>query len=209
MQIIAHQGFWLDSSEKNTTTAFARALKHGFGIEIDVRDFDGSLVVSHDLPRVDSMLFSEFLNLYLISSCEGVLAINIKADGLHLLVKKIMIDSGLKNYFVFDMSTPDIRRYLAHELPTFTRLSEYEPNPLFLDKSVGVWLDSFERQWYDFEIINSLLEKNKKVSIVSPELHGRTHYDLWTFLKKNRLDQDSLISLCTDFPLEAKDFFNA
>jgi hypothetical protein len=107
------------------------------------------------------------------------------------------------------MSVPDMRGYFSKEIPTFTRLSEYERSPSFLDKSVGVWLDSFESQWYGIQIINDLLEKNKRVAIVSSELHGRNHHTLWNFLKANHLHKNSSISICTDFPLDAKEYFFA
>lgn len=35
MKIIAHLGYWIDEDEKNTLSAFSRALDNGFGIEID------------------------------------------------------------------------------------------------------------------------------------------------------------------------------
>ena len=208
MQIIAHRGFWLDPSEKNTSIAFTRALENGFGIETDFRDLNGKLVVSHDLPEDSMMTIDTFVNLYVANCGVGLMALNIKADGLQALVKKLVKDSGMKNYFVFDMSVPDMRGYFSEEIPTFTRLSEYEQSPSFLDKSIGVWLDAFESQWYDIQIINDLLGKNKQVAIVSSELHGYPHHNLWKFLKENQLHQNSLIALCTDFPLDAKEYFN-
>ena len=208
MQIIAHRGFWLDPSEKNTSVAFTRALENDFGIETDFRDLDGELVVSHDLPRADAMPIGQFISLYAASCNDRLMALNIKADGLQPLIKKMVEDSGMQNYFAFDMSVPDMRGYFSEGIPTFTRLSEYEQSPSFLDKSMGVWLDAFEGDWYDYPIIKGLLEKNKRVAIVSSELHGRPHHNLWTFLKTNQLHQNLLISLCTDFPLEAKEYFN-
>lgn len=207
MQIIAHRGFWLDPSEKNTSIAFARALENGFGIETDFRDLNGELVISHDLPGDDAMPIGDFVSLYATACNDVLMALNIKADGLQSLVKKMVEDSGMENYFVFDMSVPDMRGYFSEGIPTFTRLSEYEQSPAFLDKSTGFWLDAFEGKWYDLPIINSLLEKNKQIVIVSPELHGRTHRELWGFVKKNHLHQNPLISLCTDFPLEAREYF--
>lgn len=64
INIIAHRGYWLNPSEKNTTLAFSRALQYGFGIETDFRDFDGALVVSHDPPSASSMKISELVHLY-------------------------------------------------------------------------------------------------------------------------------------------------
>ena len=95
MQIIAHRGFWLDPSEKNTSIAFARALENGFGIETDFRDLNGELVISHDLPGDDAMPIGDFVSLYATACNDVLMALNIKADGPQSLVKKMVEDSTL------------------------------------------------------------------------------------------------------------------
>jgi hypothetical protein len=137
------------------------------------------------------------------------MALNIKSDGLFPLVKNLIFQSEMTNYFVFDMSVPDTRGYLTQQIPVFTRLSEYETVPAFFEQSRGVWLDAFESEWYDSTVIKKLLDSNKEVSIVSPELHRRPHLKLWRLLKDNSFHENNLVSLCTDFPQEAKEYFNA
>jgi len=209
MQIIAHRGYWLDSSEKNSFVAFSRALEYGFGIETDFRDLNGELVVSHDVPVVGAMKVDKFINLCKQYPVSAPMALNIKSDGLYPLVKDLITQSGMTNYFVFDMSVPDTRGYLAEQIPVFTRLSEYETAPAFLYKSSGVWLDAFESEWYDEKVIQNLLDQKKQVAIVSPELHRRPHLEQWQFLKEHHFHKSDLVSLCTDFPLEAREYFNA
>lgn len=208
MQIIAHRGYWLAASEKNTSLAFGRALEYGFGIETDLRDLNGRLVISHDVPVDGSMNVDEFINLYIKMAVATPIALNIKSDGLYFLVKDLITQSGMTNYFVFDMSVPDTRGYLAQRIPVFTRLSEYEAAPAFFEQSLGVWLDAFESEWYDVAIIQGLLDCNKHVVIVSSELHRRSHMGLWFFLKENNFHKNDLVSLCTDHPLEAKEYFD-
>lgn len=209
MQIIAHRGYWLDVEEKNTKIAFLRALNHGFGIETDFRDLNGQLVVSHDIPLVGAMAASEFVALYRSCPVAAPLALNIKSDGLQHLVDKFIQDAGFQTCFVFDMAVPDMRAYIGLGVPTYTRLSEYETAPSLLSSSQGVWLDTFESTWYDLDVINPILAQCKGVAIVSPELHGRPHLELWHWLKMNKLHEQSLMFLCTDFPLQAQEFFNA
>jgi hypothetical protein len=208
MNIIAHRGFWAHVSEKNTALAFVRALDSGFGIETDFRDSRGQLVISHDLPLEGAMKIDEFIDLFKRSPVMAPIALNIKADGLHILIKELIAKSNMSNYFVFDMSVPDTRTYLSEQIRVFTRLSEYEVQPALLEQSQGVWLDAFEREWYDAQVITELLSKSKHVAIVSPELHSRSHIGLWKFLKENNFHQNPQISLCTDLPLDAKKFFN-
>ena len=207
IKFIAHRGYWIELWEKNTSIAFNRALENGFGIETDFRDFNGELVVSHDIPEVGVMKASEFIALYNAHPVSVPIALNVKSDGLHDLISQFMACAEFKSAFVFDMTVPDMRGYLKKCIPTFTRLSEYESHPAFLKDCKGVWLDAFESDWYNAEIINSLLNQNKQVAIVSPELHGRSHVSLWEFIKKNNFHYNHLISICTDFPMQAKEYF--
>ena len=50
VEILAHRGFWKKESEKNTQIAFERAFDKGFGIETDLRDIKGEIVISHNMP---------------------------------------------------------------------------------------------------------------------------------------------------------------
>ena len=206
--IIAHRGFWKVASEKNSKLAFVRALEQGFGIETDFRDLNGRLVVSHDMPVDGVMTAEEFGDICRATPVNAPMALNIKADGLHPLVSKMVRSSSIKNYFVFDMSVPDMRGYFSLNIPTFTRISEYEQSPSFLERAEGLWVDSFEKQWFDISLVEHYLRLNKSISFVSPELHGRSHKEFWLFLKSNNLHKNALISLCTDFPLDARNFFH-
>ena len=207
MNIIAHRGYWLDSSEKNTAIAFRRALENGFGIETDFRDLNGELVVSHDIPTAGAMKAAEFIEIYQAHPVCASIALNIKSDGLHELIGEFIALAEFRSAFVFDMAVPDMRAYLKKQIPTFARLSEYEPHPALLDSCKGVWLDAFESEWYGVDVIIALLEQNKAVAIISPELHGRPHLTLWKLIRAHNLHLNDLVSICTDFPMEAKEYF--
>ena len=208
MKIIAHRGYWLKPKEKNTALAFRRALEHDFGIETDFRDLNGVLVVSHDPPTAGAMLSYEFIEIYKQYPTPSPLALNIKADGLHSQINEFCIKANLKNYFVFDMAVPDMRIYLQSDIPTFTRLSEFEREAIFFDRCSGVWLDAFTYQWYSADTINELLCQNKKVVLVSPELHGRPYLPLWEMLKCHMFHHRAELAICTDFPLDARNYFH-
>ncbi len=55
---------------------------------------------------------------------------------------------GHTNWFAFDMAVPDMRSYLNANLITYTRLSDVEPSPAWLEQAAGVWLDGFEGEWF-------------------------------------------------------------
>jgi hypothetical protein len=182
----------------------------GFGAEIDVRDWDGELVISHDLANRDCMKLIEFLNLYLQYPNRPTLAFNIKADGLQNELNNLLSSFNIENYFVFDMAVPDGLLYIRAGMKTYTRHSEYEPVPPYYEKALGVWLDEFDSHWLSDEKIEQHLFNGKAICIVSPELHKRSHESEWQHYREieKRLGRDKLM-LCTDLPEQAKEFFNA
>lgn len=209
MKISAHRGYWLSAQEKNSPAAFERALQGGFGIETDLRDAGGRVVIAHDLPRGGEQTLDDFLALCARHPRARPLALNIKADGLQALVAEALQRHGIADAFVFDMAVPDALGYLRRAIPAYTRASEYETAPSFLAQAAGVWLDAFHDEWYGEADIAAWLGQGKEVCIVSPELHGRPHLALWRRLRQQGWQRHAGVSLCTDFPQEAKDFFDA
>jgi hypothetical protein len=200
-QIFAHRGLWSWSSLKNSREALTTALRHGYGLETDIRDQCGELVISHDPPTNGAWPLRELLEEYNKIGATGTLAFNIKADGLaaelHRLVQAYQID----RYFVFDMSIPDMLQYDQLNIPFFSRRSEFESQIVAVDRCTGIWLDAFESDWYDAETIVGLLELNKYVAVVSPEIHGRDPRPVWELLR-GIVRPRSPIHCCTDRPDE-------
>jgi glycerophosphoryl diester phosphodiesterase len=210
MQILAHRGWWLKPGEKNSVDALIRAVEGGFGVETDLRDHRGRLVIAHDPPTDASPPFRPLLDR--IAACAGhqpTLALNIKADGLQSLVTATLNGDPDWPGWVFDMSVPETVHYLQGPIAVFVRQSEYEPEPVFYDRADGVWLDAFGSNWYDAQLIRFHLACGKKVALVSPELHGRPHRPLWTLIRElEGRDGWGNLYLCTDRPQEARRFFS-
>jgi hypothetical protein len=209
MIILAHRGWWLEPSEKNSRLALARAFDAGFGVETDLRDLDGEVVVSHDPPTGRGhMTLIELLELYKQAGEPGALALNIKADGLQKPLAEALARTGVSNYFVFDMSVPDGLVYLRRGLTAFTRCSEYEVAPSFLDQAAGIWVDAFERDWIDTEALAELSRGGKALALVSPELHGRPHEAVWTCWLAGAERAEGALMICTDYPDAARSIFS-
>jgi hypothetical protein len=205
MIVISHRGYWEDRQERNTRAAFLRSFSLGFGTETDVRDSNGTLVISHDPPTGGEMSLIEFLALPGIAGLP--LAINVKADGLAEPLMTTMQAAGHENWFAFDMSVPDMLQYLRVGCPTFTRLSEYEPQASCIDRATGIWLDAFEGEWFDAALIQEMLSHGRQVCVVSSELHGRDPAQLWALLEPLR--DAARLMLCTDMPEQARDQLGA
>jgi len=209
MKILAHRGFWLERSEQNTFTAFSRAFSHGYGIETDLRDFHGRIVISHDPPLEAGIYFEDLLVLHEQIDKSTSLALNVKSDGLQLALSPIIKSTGLIDYFLFDMAIPDAIQHMRSGFSCFTRQSEYEASPSFYELALGVWMDEFDSHWIDNQMILDHIHNNKRICIVSPELHGRPHESEWLQYRKiTQLIPTDAIMLCTDHPVQANKFFN-
>lgn len=82
MQTISHREFWRIENEKNSFLAFEKIFSLGFGIETDIWDREGSLVISHNPAKSDCMKLEDLFQLYTNLPTRPKLAINIKSDGL-------------------------------------------------------------------------------------------------------------------------------
>ena len=211
MIIISHRGYWSAEKYKNSKVSFKKSFQFGFGVETDIRDHKGELVVSHDMPDDDSMLLCSFFSLYSKYGNNLPLALNIKSDGLQGKLKNLLKEYNITNYFVFDTSIPDGLSYLNEKMVYFARQSEYEVIPSLYDKSDGIWLDGFKENWITVDTIRGHLLNKKNICIVSPELHGRPFDGEWGRYKEMGvvLGADAeKIMICTDFPEHARRFFH-
>ncbi len=199
--ILAHRGYWKKEEEKNTKEAFKKAFDCGFGIETDLRDIKGEIVISHDMPKGNEMTFEDVL--VLLGGRNLPLALNIKADGMAFKIKKLLEKYNHTNYFTFDMSIPEMVVQHKMGLNVFTGISDIVPNPIMYKEAQGVWLDCFYSDWFSKKEIKEILDAGKKVCIVSPDLHKREYKNVWEKYKDVKG-----IMLCTDFPDEAKEYFN-
>ncbi|WP_208023412.1 hypothetical protein [Duganella alba] len=154
------------------------------------------------------MPLDDFLALCAAHPQSRPLALNIKADGLQTLVREALARHRIDDAYVFDMAVPDALGYLAQGVPAYTRCSEYELSPPFLEAAVGIWLDAFRGEWYTMANVADWLAQGKQVCLVSPELHKRPHLAFWQQLKDAGLHQQASLSLCTDFPTIARQFFH-
>jgi glycerophosphoryl diester phosphodiesterase len=203
MKILSHRGYWIEPNEKNSFAAFERSVAAGFGLETDIRDRAGKLIVSHDMPCGGEVSLDELLELF--GDKPRTLALNIKADGLASAMKRAIGSGNLQDHFFFDMSVPEMRVYLNEGLPVFGRISEVEKNPPWSDEIAGIWFDQFKAGDYDIERIAELLQAGKRVCVVSPELHRQPHEAIWEALRS--VSDEAGLMLCTDYPAQAETFF--
>ena len=180
MQILKHRSNMISDISEN------------FGVEIDIRDFNGELVLAHDHPNHDNTKLKEYLKNV---KNESLVAINVKSTEIENDLKNILTELKIKNYFTFDWAVPSLLKAINCRLTCAFRLSEYEKE--IFPKCSWVWIDSFHKIWFDEMFLESLRNKNLNIAVVSPELHKR--YD--DIPKIQQMSSTGLIdAICTDFP---------
>ncbi len=163
-----------------------------FGLEIDIRDYNNDIVLSHDYPNDQSILLSDYLKK--ITSSQ-LLAINIKSSEIENDLSLILEKYNLLNYFTFDWPVPSLIKALNKNLSCAFRLSEFEKD--IVSGCKWVWIDSFQKIWYDTSFLESLKKSGLKLAIVSPELHNRKS-DLEQV--KEIVNSVRVDAICTDLP---------
>lgn len=208
MKILAHRGYWNKNIPPNSLLALRMALEKGFGFETDVRDFNERLVISHNIASVKCQDAEEVFQMLADYDDRYCFAINIKADGLKEVLEEYIQKYQVNNYFLFDMSVPQMVEFVKMGFRIFTRRSEYETVPIMLNEVSGVWVDGFESvDWITESLLKYYMEKGKEVCLVSPELHGKVDYrKFWEQIISWNIDFSKVL-LCTDHPDEASTFF--
>ena len=149
----------------------------GFGIETDIRDHDGQVVLSHDVPLHDDrdlVSYSDLLEMLEDADERSSCALNVKSDGLLNIIQDVPHGTRdtCRQLFYFDMSIPETVQYLKRSLRVFTRVSEFEA-PVFPQSQItGIWLDAFGDEFDQAREARRLLDQGYIVAMVSPELHG-------------------------------------
>jgi glycerophosphoryl diester phosphodiesterase len=196
MKIVCHRGAWKKKSAQNTLSAIKEALAYD-GVEIDLRNFNGKIVMSHD--PLKGPAYDTLESAFKLKAPDGFFwALNIKEDGLASNLRKLLGKYRITNYMCFDLSFPEKVTYVESGLRVFERFGDLEPR---LPPTREIVLDCFKE--------NSLgrflkAAGRKRTFVISPELHGRDHAKAWRSLKGTRGER----WLCTDFPEEASEYFS-
>lgn len=155
-----------------------------FGVELDLRDDHNSnkLILAHD-PYDNGEYFENYLQHY----NKSMMILNIKSERIEFECINLMEKHNITNYFFLDSTFPMI--YTINKKNNNNnfaiRYSEYEDihdNSLNLVK--WVWIDCFTKMPLIKNLYDKLCYMNKKICIVSPELHGHNNETIQLYKKQ-------------------------
>lgn len=174
---------------------YANSLSKEYGIEFDIRDSNGSIIVTHD-PFTQGEEFEFFLSRI----SKRFLIVNIKSEGIEIKALELLKKYGFENFFLLDCSFPAIVKLSKiGEKRIALRFSEYENFTNVVDnkdKITWVWVDCFTYFPLTKKIEELIHAHGLKICIVSPELQGQP--ELISIYKKYINDKNILIdAICT------------
>lgn len=173
-----------------------KTVPESMGIELDLRDQGGALILHHD-PFSTGILFEDLLKAYR----HAFIILNIKSEGIEEKVLELLAKYKIKHYFFLDVSFPAlIKLWRAGEKNIAVRFSEYEPIEQCLalkDKVSWVWVDCFNECPLDKQAFE-ILREHFKICLVSPELQK---YPLDRIVElKEQLKEIEIDAVCTKEP---------
>ena len=212
--ILAHRGIWSQGHKPNSLSSLEKALTAGFGIETDLRDHCGEIVVSHDpIQHGREIVYARQFLAGIRNDTQkphGRIALNIKSDGLAGQLKSELADLLIRSNrsFFFDMSIPDTLQYVRADLPFYIRMSEYEERPPLGLNPKGIWMDNFLGAFDQVAAALQYLNAGYRVCVVSSELHHRDRMSLWHLIRESGIHKNQCFEICTDMPYDALRYFS-
>lgn len=170
-------------------------LPSNLGVELDLRDYGGRLIIQHD-PFKDGEDFEEYLKFYK----HGTMILNVKSERIEHRILELITKFGVKDYFFLDSSFPMIHLLSSKgERNIALRFSEFEGLDTILSmqgRVNWVWVDCFTRLPIDIDSFKILKNAGYQLCLVSPELQGRPD-DI--FIYKDYLAKQGIIfdAICT------------
>lgn len=146
------------------------------GIEFDIRDSNGMILVTHDAFSTGMDLETYVIRLPKLD--DFLYIVNVKSEGIEEKAREILERNEIKNFFFLDSSFPTIiKMSMLGEKRFAIRASEYESIQTAIEMSYKVnfvWIDCFTKFIPEHVMLAKGMGYN--VCVVSPELHKHSDY---------------------------------
>ncbi len=177
----------------NTIEQLKKVPKHR-GVEIDIRDYDGDLRLTHN-PFASGERLEDFLLHY----SHKFIIFNVKCAGLEGRILDLAKKHNIEDFFFLDIENPSLVNLSRSGMSKIAvRFSDFEDVNFalgFAGKVDWVWVDCFEKIPLDKDIYEKL-SKHFKLCLVSPEMQKHPESWIADFQKSGLL----LDAVCTDLP---------
>jgi hypothetical protein len=198
VEIFVHRALF--NKNENSIEGILNWTKNNFNLELDLR-YDELVYLSHD-KTYSNELFKDACKIF--KNSKSIISLHVKEFSAILPTIKLIEEFSLyHNSFLFmtDFNYQNLKHlainnieigYYASHLPSFSGSKYY-------------WCDEIQSKWYTKKILEDLHSHNFFCIAMSPELTKQTNkqeiQSEWERLINLNFD-----GICTDLPLELKDF---
>lgn len=177
----------------NTIEQLKKVPQHR-GVEIDIRDYDGEMRLTHN-PFTSGEILEDFLKHY----NHKFIIFNVKCCGLESRILELAKKYNINDFFFLDVENPCLVNLSRNGMSKIAvRFSDFEDINFvlgFAGKVDWVWVDCFEKIPLD-KATYEKLSKHFKLCLVSPEM--QKHPESWIDdFQKTGIPLDAV---CTDLP---------
>lgn len=176
-----------------------KKINQEYGVEIDVRSKNNKLILHHD-PFKKGPFLDDFLKYYR----HKFLVVNIKEEGIELKVISMLKKKKIKNYFLLDVTVPQLTKIINREKKIAFRVSQYENISgalKFGNILKWVWVDTFNGNLpITIKEIIKIKRKNFNICLVSPELPLKKTIYLKRMKNKIHKNLKYFDAICTKKP---------
>ena len=169
-----------------------RALPESIGLEIDLRDYDGRIFLSHE-PFCKIENLCEFNISFIKKLSNRPLIINIKSERIETYVQSLLSEAGyLGEHFYLDSSFSVINKN-GSSISIAARFSDFEPletcQRLAASNLISwIWIDTFKSLPISVSSVEYFLSSGINTCLTSPDLLGRSEDIVPYFNKMIELD---------------------
>ena len=184
------------------TSDVLNSIPSNFGVELDLRDRDDTIIISHD-PFSSGESFENYLNAY----NHQLLVLNIKSERLEVKVVELLNKKNIGNYFFLDSTIP-VMAFLSKicDKKIASRHSIYEP--IEMSRALKnicrwVWVDCINGIQISKDDFHELKNLGYKICIVSPDLYD-TNASVSSFgkiFKTNGMIPDAVCAKVENFSI--------
>lgn len=168
---ISHRVNFLNSEIAN------KVFSESDGIEFDIRDVGGMIVVTHD-PYAFLQSAQPFETFLAFCPADKFYIVNVKCEGVAERAIHLLEARGIRQFFILDCGIPELvklavrggERRFAVRFSEYESLASVEALAPYVD---WVWVDCFTRLPLTYDTYWALRWMNLRLCLVSPDLQGR------------------------------------
>lgn len=198
LEIFSHRAM-LNATE-NSLEGISNCVKHNFSFELDLR-YNDQVYLSHDKNSFN-VLFKDACKI--LQNSKSFIALHIKEFSAIPHIVKILHNFSIQNnlfIFMTDVDYEKIKNITNDDI----KVAYYASNLPSIKDSKFYWCDEIQSKWYNKKTLKDLHTNNFFCIAMSSELTKKVSkqeiYSEW-----NRLINLDFDGICTDFPLDLKNF---